>query len=141
MANEATLRASLQIKTTNLDYRSYPTDFQSDVTGEKGPVPGAVSISTAGTTIDLSELTTPALCKITNLDATNKVHVGIWDGTELYPLLEIQAQEFYVIRLSEWLTRSFGAVTGTGTFDTGTYALRIKAETAACNVLVEAFEA
>lgn len=137
MADEATVRGSLNIKTTNLEFRSYPTAFNVDVSGEIGPTPGAFSASTDGTNVDLSELTTPGLCVIRNLDATNYVEVGIWDGLEFYPIIEVGPGEHYVLKLSRNIGNSYG--TGTGTLGADT-SMRIKADTAACVVVVEAFE-
>lgn len=138
MANEATINIGLQIRNLPLDYRSHPTDFRADVTGKKGPGPGAFQVTTEGVDVDLSEFTTPGLCRVMNLDDTNFVEYGIFDGLEFIPLGEILAEEFYILRLSRNLTNSFG--TGTGTIDSGN-TFRIKADTAACNVVVEAFEA
>ena len=144
MANEATIRSSLQIQQGEVDYSSRPAAFTATVTGSKGPTPGAVLCSTAGTDIDLTELTTPSLCRIQNLDAANRVEVGIWDPetSKFYPLLELLAGESYVVRLCRLLGWEYGTGTGAGTGTTGpnTNRLRIRANTAACNVLVEAFE-
>ena len=140
MADEASIRASLQIISGKLEYRSQPTVFTADVAGAKGPVPGALAASTAGTDVDFGELTTPNLCRIMNLDATNFIEYGIWDpeGSTFYPLGELLAGEFTVLRLSRNLQEEYG--TGTGTTGANTNRLRLKADTAACNVLVEAFE-
>lgn len=146
MADEATIRSSLQIRKDDgaglvqLDYRSQPTAFQADVTGVLGPTPGAFVATTAGTDVDLTELTTPGLCRISNLDATNYVTVGIWDpeGNTFYPADEVLPGESYVKRLARDIEEEYG--TGAGTTGANTNRLRIKANTAACNVLVEAFE-
>jgi hypothetical protein len=143
MADEAQVRGSIEITnpTSGFKYRSYPTDFKADVTGSKGPTPGALTVVAAGTSIDLSELTTPGLCILKNLSLTVTVDVGISDGTEFYPLFEVQPGEVYPCRLSKWLGRSFGG-TGTGSYDTDTYTMMIKPQTnVTCNVVVEAFEA
>jgi hypothetical protein len=132
MADEASIRSSLQISKGNLEYQSKPTQFNVDVSGTDGPTPGAVSIATAGTDIDLSELTTPGLCRLMNLDATNYVEYGIWDGTTFHELGEIGPGETYVLKLS----RNIGDGVGTDYEN-----LRLKANTAACVVIVEAFEA
>lgn len=140
MANEATVHSSLLIKKTNVDYQGRPSSFTALVTGAKGPTPGAVSVSTAGTDIDFSELTQPALCRFQNLDATNFVEWGIWDpeNTKFFPLGEILPGESYVIRLSRNIQEEFD--TGTGTTGANTNRLRFKADTAAVDALVEAFE-
>jgi hypothetical protein len=139
MADEIQIRASLQITKNNLNYRSYPTDFKADVTGAKGPVPGAITAAVLGTSVSFAELTTPGWCRISNLDDTNYVTVGILDPDgDFYPLFEVLPGEFEIIRLSRFLGQSWGV--GTATTDTSC-TLHIQADTAACNVLVEAFEA
>ena len=138
MADEATIRVSMSILNGNLNYRSYPTDFQADVTGKKGPVPGAITAAVLGTSVSFAELTTPAWCRIANLDATNYVTVGILDPDgDFYPFLEVLPGEFQVIRLSRSFGQSWGV--GTATSDSGC-TLHIQANTAPCIVLVEAFE-
>jgi hypothetical protein len=141
MADEATLRISLSIRKGNLTYQSQPTAFNADVTGTNGPAPGAFNVSTDGTNVDLSELTTPGLCRLMNLDDTNYVEWGVWDPdtSRFYPLGEILPGESYVIRLSRHLTSEYAA-TGTSVPDTNN-TLRLKANTAACKCVVEAFEA
>lgn len=144
MANEATIRSSLQIfKGTDpiqLQYLSRPDSFTATVTGAKGPVPGAIQATIAGVDVDFSELTQPGLCRIVNLDATNFVTWGIWDPeiAKFFPLGEILPGEFYVIRLSRLLSAELG--TGAGTTGPNTNKLRLKADTASVNVSVEAFE-
>jgi hypothetical protein len=142
MANEAQVRSSLQIINSPLHYQSQPTAFTADVTGIKGPCPGAFAASILGTDVDLSELTTPGLCRIMNLDDTNFIEFGIWDPEALkfYPLGEVLPGETYVLRLSRNLAQEY-AGTGTGTTGPETNTLRIRADTAPCNALVEAFEA
>lgn len=142
MANEAQVRASLQIKKGNLDYRSNPTVFNADVTGTDGPTPGTITCAVApGTDVSLSELSTPGLCVIQNLDSTNYVTVGVRDPESnlFYPFMELLAGEIYVFRLSRNVEEEFA--TGTGTVGPNTNRLRIIANTAACNVFVGAFEA
>ena len=139
MADEAQVRSSLQIVEGKVDYRSQPTVFLANVAaGTKGPTPGALTATVAGIDVSLTELTTPGLCRIMNLDGTNFVEVGIWDGSTFYPLMDLLAGETFVIRLSAALGQEFG--TGTGTTGGPVNTLRIKADTASCDVLVEAFE-
>ncbi len=140
MADEAEIRTSLQIKTTNLEFRSHPASFTTDVVGEVGPTPGAFAVTVAGIDVDLDELTVPGLCRIANLDATNYVDVGIWDPETgvFYPLMELRPGEYWVFRLSRNLFGEYG--TGAGTSGPNTNTLRIKANTDSCTVVVEAFE-
>lgn len=140
MANEATVQTRLRIKNGNLDYQSQPGSFTADVAGAKGPTPGAITVSTDGTDIDLGELDTPGLCRVLNLDDTNFVEFGRWDNTTevFYPLIKVLPGEGYVFRLSSMIEEEY-AGTGTGT-TANVSTFRAKADTAACNVLVEAFE-
>lgn len=141
MTNEASINSSLELNKGYARYRSHPGNFRADVTGSKGPTPGAFRASLAGTRVDLSELTVPGFCRLVNLDPTNYVLWGIYDGAEFYPIGDILPGEFYVIRLSRYLGRSIGTgVSGTGSFDTTTYSLMVKATVAPCDVSVEAFE-
>lgn len=143
MANEATIQTSLIIRKTSgsitqIDYLSRPQTFNADVTGAKGPTPGAISVSTSGTDLDLSELTTPGLCRISNQDATNYVEYGIYDSSSarFFPLGELLPGESYILRLSRNVGEEYYSTTGT---DAGN-SVRFKADTAAVVVLVEAFE-
>lgn len=140
MSNEASIKSSLSIVAGNVQYSSKPTAFNADVTGRKGPCPGAFAVTTAGVDCDFSELTTPGLCRIVNLDPTNFVTFGIWDpeGARFYPLGEVLAGETYVLRLSRDIQEEYG--TGTGTLGANTNRLRFKADTASVSVSVEAFE-
>jgi hypothetical protein len=136
MSSEATVRSSLQIlkqsgSLTVLDYQSRPSTFTADVAGTKGPVPGAISVTTAGVDVNLSELTTPGLCRLMNLDAANYVQYGVWDGVTFHDLGELLPGETFVIRLS----RNIGL--GTGTVYEN---LRLRANSATCICVVEAFE-
>jgi len=140
MANEARITSGLAITTGKIVYSSKPTSFNADVAGAKGPVPGAIAVSTEGTDVDFSELTTPGLCRIQNQDATNYVTYGIWDpeNSKFFPLGELLAGETYPLRLSRDLQEEFQ--TGTGTTGANTNRLRFKANTTTCTVLIEAFE-
>ena len=137
MANEANYRCELNIFKGNLNFRSNPNDFSEDVVVGKGPSPGAVTISTAGTVVNLSELDSPGLVRIINLDDTNFVEFGIYDGSSFWPLGEVLAGRGCLFRFSRNLGNQFGAGTGTvgpiGSF-------MVKADTAACDVIIEAFE-
>ena len=140
MANEATIRSSLIIRSGNLTYRSGKQGFSADVSGSKGPVPGAVTATTDGTDIDLSGLTTPGLCEITNLDSANPVKVGRWDSNVnvFYPLMLLLPGEQYTIRLDPDVEDEY---TGTGTGTTAASStLRAKGVNASVNVSVNAFE-
>lgn len=140
MANEATVRSSLQIQVGEIDYSSRPTTFKATVTGQKGPVPGAFTAALTGTNLDLSELTTPGLCRLQNLDDENFVTYGAYDPEteKFYPMGELLPGETFVTRLSRNLGWEYG--TGTGTTGAETNVIQFRADTAPVDVLVEAFE-
>jgi hypothetical protein len=142
MANEITVNCALNITAGNLKFRSQPTSFRADITaGAMGPSPGAFTAALAGTHVDFSALTTPGMCVIRNFDTANYVMVGIHDGTEFYPLLELLPGEAYALRLSRYIGRSVGTgVAGTAAYDGGTYTLMVKSTVAPCKVSVEAFD-
>lgn len=142
MSKEFSIRTSMLVKAGNLSYQR-----QSSFTGNlvaivpKGVVPGSILCSITGTQIDFSQLTTPAYCVLTNLDALNYVTYGVYDSdtNTFFPLGEILPGESYVLRLSRFLHEEYPG-TGTGV-SASTNRLMIRAEVAACNVLIEAFEA
>ena len=141
MANEATVQSSLQIKSGNLEYNSRPSGFKADINTAKGPTPGAITVTDDGTDVDLSELTTPGLCRLMNLDASYDIQVGRYDPVtdRFYPLIRVKPGESYVIRLDPDVLEEY---TGTGTMDQASDStLRIKAVgVASAFAVVEAFE-
>jgi len=148
MSGEAKIQISLNIDkidaTGNLSYRSYPLTFNADVDGALGPTPGAFIASIYGTDVDLSQLTVPGLCRLSNQDPTNYISYGICDPEtdKFYPLGELLPGEFFLLRLSRELGQEYaGSGTGTGTSGANTNKLRFVSHTAPCAVLVEAFEA
>lgn len=139
MANEATVRTSLQIRTGNLDYQGRPTSFQADVPTAKGPYPGNQVAKTTGTDVDFSGLTTPGFCRFMNLDGTNYVRVGVSNGTIFLPFMKIPPGHSYVLFLDDLLGEE---IVGSGTqSDAHGSRVHLIAHLAPCNVLVEAFEA
>jgi hypothetical protein len=140
---DISVRNTLIYKKNNVDY-ARSASFTVSISGtEDGPAPGAVRVTLAGVNVDLSKFTTPGMCRIENTDGTaaNIIDVGIWDPetSTFYPLAEVIPGEAYVLRLSRNLAEESG--TGTGTSGPATNTLRLKAQVAACNAVVEAFEA
>ena len=139
MADEATISASLTIRKGDNQFRQQRT-FRADVALFKGPSPGAITVTTDGVDVDLSQLSQPGLCVLTNLDATNYVEYGIRepDTSTFYPLGEILPGESYVVRLSRNLQEEY---LGTGTSTSSpTNFLHLKANGASVNVDVSAFD-
>ena len=152
MADEARVTSSLQIRKTNsagdvlqLDYQSRPSAFTADVTGTKGPTPGALTVQRTRTDVDLSQLTTPGLCRFMNLDATSRIYVGLWNPDvplEFTPMMMLLPGESFVFRLADNIGSELDVGTGTGTADPGrTVKLSLKAAPAVAFALIEAFEA
>lgn len=127
MADEAQVQVSLNINNTdgdNFQWRSANSGYTADVTGKIGPSPGLIVATTAGVSVTFTGLTTPGFCVLTNLDGTNFVEYGIWDGATFHELGELLPDsQPQLIRLSRNMT-----------------GFRLKADTASCNVRVEAFE-
>lgn len=142
MADEATIRSTIQIVKGNIRYQPpLPAVIRETVDGEKGPVPGALTIAITGTNVDFSQLDTPGLVRIINYDDTNYVEWGIWSTThsKFFPLGEILPGRDAVFRFSRNLREEY-TNTGTGT-SAEINNFHLKANTAACVVSVEAFEA
>ena len=150
MANEARVQSSLVIRSsdTGMDYRSNPTTFLADVANPRGPKPGLLTVTPHEVeVVSFSPLTTPALCRIQNLDPDTVLEYGVWDAgiSKFFPLGEVQPGESYVIRLSRNLGKDY---VGTGTVsETGPSYLGIKCGQVSgtadhtVNALVEAFDA
>lgn len=141
MANEARVNSGLAINKGNLTYSALPTTFLADVSGTKGPSPGALTVDATGEDVSFAELAQPGLCRLMNLEASGGSYVewGIHDGSLFHPVGEIGPGESYVIRLSRNLGEEH---TEPGTGTTGVVnAFYLRAVSGTCVVLVEAFEA
>lgn len=139
MSDEANITASLRITKDNLQYTSEPGTYTADVTGTKGPTPGAIDVPVTGADVDLSELTIPGFCVLQNLDETNFVTYGIKDPETLifYPLGELLPGEVNLLRLARDIGQEEGTGAGTGN-QSNTF--HFIADTDSCNVVISAFE-
>lgn len=129
MADEARISITFQVKKGNLDYVSRPNAYTADVSVGRGPVPGAVDVTTSGTEVELPGLLAPGLVWVQNLDSTNAVEWGVWDGANFRRVGRLLAGEFCLFRFSSLLN-------ATGASDT----FYMIAEGATCTVLVQAFD-
>lgn len=138
MSREATVYAGLAITAGNLRYRTPATSFRADVAGAKGPSPGAITVSATGTDVDFSELTSPSLCYIKNLDEASYVDIGPRDPDSgvFHPFLKLLPGESVALRLAHNLGSES---TGTGS-GTGNATFRMRAYPSAAVVSVEAFD-
>jgi hypothetical protein len=88
-----------------------------------GGLPGSVTATTAGNTVDLSALTVKGYARLQNLDDTNYVQWGHHDGSDFFPVGRMKAGETAgPFRLDAALT------------------LHVKANTADCLLQVLVFE-
>lgn len=140
MANEIQWRGALRITNGNLQYASPITSFNDDMTGKKGPTPGALTIPVGGKVIPLNELTEAGWCEMTNLDTTNYVEYGVRDPDtdRFYPFGELHPGKPQVVFLSRNLLEAYEG-TGTGTSGPNNQFF-MKANGAPCNVTVFAFQ-
>lgn len=143
MSNEATIRSGLTIRQSSLFNYNQPGFglFQASLTTPiKGPCPGLITIPVGGIAVTFPYLTTPGLCFLKNLSSSNFVEIGIRDPVtnKFYPLDELLPGEEYVKRFSRNLLEYYSG-TGTGT-SAGINYLWFKANTAPCDVIVDAFE-
>lgn len=116
MADEASVTWSLTVRKNNLSERDNGS-FRVDVTGQLGPLPGAMSVPLTGRIVDFSGfITEPGLCVIKNIGETYAFNVGIYDPQTnvFYPLSEVGPGESYPLKLSRDLLEQYND-TGTGT--------------------------
>lgn len=140
MADEITIRTSIRVRKGNLNYAPPSAIFSEDISDDKGPTPGFLTISTDGENVTFGELVTPGRVQIQNLDDTNYVEFGIHDGTLFHALGEILPGTEVTFRFSRNLGEEATVAPGTGTTAPVNYFF-IKANTAPCGVNVFAFEA
>jgi len=120
MADEITVSASLQVKNGNLDWRHSPGTKTYTQTAVGGPTPGMVNIGTSEESVAFSELGTEGWFIMQNLDTTNYVQWGF--STTVYGGRMEAGETAGPFRLEPSAT------------------LYLKANTAACNVLIYAIE-
>jgi len=119
MANEIRVTAGISVNNGNSSF-SFPSKSKSiDQAAIGGPTPGAISVGTSEESTAFPELTTEGWLYMQNNDATNYVQWGF--STGVYGG-RLKAGECALFRMEPALT------------------LYLKANTAACNVLVYGFE-
>lgn len=143
MANEVQFRKFLNIRKGNLDYRPPQVSWNMDMTGAKGPTPGAIEAPTDGVDVDLSALTDPGIVHIYNMEASggSSISWGIHDPEtdRYYPVGVLAPGEHDMLVLDEDFQSEHYPATGTA-LGPVTNRLYVKGKTAAANVYVGAFE-
>lgn len=119
MANEITVTTGITVRKGNLLFNEQSSSLTFDQTGVGGPTPGMLNVGTTEESTAFPELTNEGWVYMRNLDLTNYVQWGF--ATGVYGG-RMHAGEPALFRLEPGLT------------------LYLKANTAACNVLVYAFE-
>ncbi len=141
MSNEIQVRWTLQVRNGNTDYRPPQVSFNADQVVAGGQTPGYILVTTYGTDINLSQITSPGgWCTITNLDQTNFVEVGVWDPVFgiFLAFAELLPGESFPVRLSRYLGQQIGTGSGTATSNPAA-TLRLKATVSPCYCIVNAF--
>lgn len=120
MANE--IRHTTNIQVTKGTFRDTfnPAAATLDMAGSGGGNPGLVDVGTAEEVVGFGDVT-PALCIIQNLDTTNFVTYGPESAGAMVTLGKVKAGQHDVVHLGP------------------TVVLRIKADTAACKVNIQAY--
>lgn len=119
MANEITVTTGISVLNGNSSFQQQTKTKAIDQAAIGGPSPGAISVGTAEESTAFPELTTEGWLFMQNNDATNYVQWGF--STGVYGG-RLKAGESALFRMEPSLT------------------LYLKANTAACNVLVYGFE-
>jgi hypothetical protein len=133
MSNEISFNSTLSIRkmdadgSTTLIQRTYGDSFVDDMTGSKGPTPGAITVpvkGSGGIQITFAQLTRPGYCYIKHLgrddgsavQAGDYIDIGIYDPAthKFYPILEWRPKMGYPLCLSRNLQEIYlGPGTGT----------------------------
>lgn len=120
MANEITVGAFIQVQNVNLSDRFAPGNKSYTQTAQGGPTPGYVTIGTSEEEVAFGELSTKGWVMMQNLDATNYVEWGFSTGV-------------YGGRMKAGETA--------GPFRLNSLSVFLKANTAACKMLIKGYEA
>lgn len=121
MPNEFTTTVGVTLTNGNLRVSFPQVSRQSNQT-TAGLSDQVLSIGTSEENVSFTDITTPGLCVLHNLDSTNYVEYGQSDGGTMKKVGKLAAGDVHLIRIA-------GSVT-----------LRMQANTAACKVRVMCFE-
>ena len=120
MPAEIQITAGISVRKGSLTFQEPATTYAIDMTGTGGPTPGFISVGTTEESTTFPELTTEGVLYMKNLDATNYVQWGF--STGVYGGRMKPGETAGPFRMEPGLT------------------LFLRANTAACRVLVYGFE-
>ena len=120
MANEIRISASMNVDNGNLSFSQNYGTKSYDQTNIGGPTPGMIEVGTVEESETFAELTTPGWVTIQNLDDTNFVEWGFSTGVYGGKLMAGETAGPFRLNASA--------------------ALFLKADTAACRVVINALE-
>ena len=133
MSSEAQIFSSLFINAQGnaapLVYQSNPTKFNVDMSSPQAATPGGLLVTVKGIYISLAAITgiggQPGLASFAHLgsDPLNYITVGITNGADFFPFMELGPGERWNIKLSRNLLQQYaGSATAVGLPQVGLYA-------------------
>lgn len=132
MSNEIVVRTSLLVKKgTSPTFQSPAQGFLADQTGKGGPSPGDITVNADGRLIYFTELTTPGMAWLQNMEdpalSDTYVTFGPYDPAtrKFYPMGELLPGEGIAFRFARDMMQQYTG-SGTGTVTSGAY-LRFEA--------------
>lgn len=137
MAREITVVSNVVIRAGYIS-RQYQENYTIDMSGRKGPTPGALTVGPDGVDVDLAELVEPGFVYIKNLGEVYTVHWGVRDPqTDLVYLIgQIGPGKSLPFEFSDMIQGEYqGTGTGTGPF-TNTFHLKCPLGTTVVSVEV-----
>lgn len=125
MSSEAQIRSSIFINAQGnsapLVYQSNPTAFNVDMSTNLAPTPGGLVCTVKGIYISLATIAgaglVPGLASFAHLgtDSANYITIGIDNGIDFFPFMEMGPGERWNLKLSRSLLQQFaGSATATG---------------------------
>lgn len=101
MANEITLRWSLDVTKGNLSRRLSPVSQSITLSAASPAVAGGViSVGTTHEAIPLGDLAGNGIAWVRNLETTNYLEIGVVVSSTFYPLLKLKAGESFPLRIA-----------------------------------------
>ena len=106
MGNEITIQSQMTIKKGEYEFLTPQASFQEDMTNARGGNQGFLQVAEFPSDVhpSLGSHTTPARIFIRNLDDTDILEFGYFDGTDFHPIGEVLPETHVIFRLSRNLS-------------------------------------